>query len=296
MIVILVPSVTTAQDTRPKKIIYETDMCHDVDDVGALAVLHALADSGEAEILAVMYNEVHPDAPPAIDAINTWYGRGDIPIGVYKGVLDEPDGSKYLEHVAKFSHDLDHTNVPDALTVYRQVLAQQPDNSVTIVSVGFLNNLNDLLLAEPTLVATKVDELVQMGTSNFNIASHDLAWIAQSVFEQWPTPIVFSNGGGSILSGEALSDVPEANPVREGYYRYFDKSFRGRPSWDQLTVLYGVRGVGTMFEEVTDGTHSLPTGYVWNMTPGHRTLLTHRISDAAFLEIVEGLMTTPPAR
>ena len=66
---------TGAQETtadQPKKVIYETDMCLDVDDVGGLAMLHALADEGEVEILAVTFNEVHPSGAAAIDAINTW--------------------------------------------------------------------------------------------------------------------------------------------------------------------------------------------------------------------------------
>ena len=51
---IMTPSNLLAEGTekmQSKKIIFETDMCTDVDDVGALAVLHALADNGEAEIL-----------------------------------------------------------------------------------------------------------------------------------------------------------------------------------------------------------------------------------------------------
>ena len=75
------------EEMNPKKIIFETDMCTDVDDVGALAVLHALADNGEAEILAISFNEVHPSGAGTICAINTWYNRGDIPIGIYKDVI-----------------------------------------------------------------------------------------------------------------------------------------------------------------------------------------------------------------
>ena len=33
--------------------------------------------------------------------------------------------------------------------VYRRVLAQQPDSSVTLVTVGFLTNLRNLLQSEP---------------------------------------------------------------------------------------------------------------------------------------------------
>lgn len=61
-IMIMIPTNSVAQDTEktlPKKIIFETDMCFDVDDVGALAVLHTLADNGEAEILAISFKEHH---------------------------------------------------------------------------------------------------------------------------------------------------------------------------------------------------------------------------------------------
>ncbi|MHC5066848.1 MAG: nucleoside hydrolase, partial [Planctomycetota bacterium] len=152
-----------AEREPPKRIIFETDMCLDVDDVGALAMLHAMADQGEATILAVCFNEVHRSGDAAIDAINTWYQRGDIPVGVYRGSLDDPDTSKYLDHLAKFPHDLTQETAPSALDVYLQVLRDQPARSVTIVSVGFLNNLHDLLKAAPELVEQKVAELVVMG-------------------------------------------------------------------------------------------------------------------------------------
>ncbi len=45
---IMTPSNLQAQDTEEthsKKVIFETDMSTDVDDVGALATLHALADN-----------------------------------------------------------------------------------------------------------------------------------------------------------------------------------------------------------------------------------------------------------
>ena len=37
---------------KPVKIIFDTDMCEDPEDVNALCLLHAFADEGEAEILA----------------------------------------------------------------------------------------------------------------------------------------------------------------------------------------------------------------------------------------------------
>jgi purine nucleosidase len=49
---------------KPVKIIFDSDLGPDYDDVGALAFLHAMADSGKAEILATLSsNKDHLVAP-----------------------------------------------------------------------------------------------------------------------------------------------------------------------------------------------------------------------------------------
>jgi hypothetical protein len=284
---------------QPKKVIYETDMCLDVDDVGGLAILHALADKGEVEILAVTFNEVHPSGAAAIDAINTWYGRGGIPVGICKGNLAAPDTSKYLGPVAAFPHDLAGETAPTALEVYRKVLAEQPDKSVTIISVGFLNNIYDLLKAEPDLVGKKVKELVVMGGRNnddFNLSRHDLVAQSEYVIRHWPTPLVISSHGGGTKTGGRLSGTAAGNPVREAYYQWFDQSYQGRSSWDQVAVLYGVRGLRNYFSEVVTGTGRLRNGFEWQMQPGHRSSLEPKLSDQEFVDIIEPLMIQPPRK
>jgi hypothetical protein len=96
----------------PKKEIFETDMCLDVDDVSALVMLHAQQNNGAAEILAVCFNEVHPSGAAAIDAINTWDGRSDIPMGIYKETLADPDVSTYLGALTKFPHNMENDEAP----------------------------------------------------------------------------------------------------------------------------------------------------------------------------------------
>ena len=283
----------------PRKVIFDTDMCLDVDDVGARAMLHALADGGEAEILAVVFNEVHPSGAAAIDAINTWYNRGTIPVGIHKENLADPDSSKYLGPVAEFPHDLTNKTAPSALDVYRQALREQPDNSVTIISVGFLNNVFDLLKADSGLVAQKVTKLVVMGglvNDGFNLVRHNLVEQSEYVIRNWPTPLVISQHGGAIRTGAKLSEAPAENPVREAYYRWFDEEYQGRSSWDQMAVLYGVRGLSSYFSEITSGTGRLPNGFEWQMQPGVRSYLQARLSDREYEEIIEGLMIKPPEK
>jgi PKD repeat protein len=276
----------------PKKIIYETDMCLDVDDAGALAMLHGLANNDEAELLAVCYNEVHPAAASAIDAINTWYGRGDIPVGIYKKNLPDPDPSVYLDALTKYPHDLDGKSAPSALDVYTNVLSNQPDTSVTIISVGFINNLYDILKAEPDLVARKVKELVIMGSihgGGFNLARHNTADAADFLIRNWPSPLVFSQPGTGILTGEGFENLPEENPVREAYFHFFYGNFCGRHSWDQMAVLYGVRGISDYFSDLINVEK-------WQMPTGQRTYFKTRLSNDSYARIIENLMLEPPIK
>ena len=300
--IVIMPSSLLAEGSEnmsPKKIIFETDMCTDVDDVGALAVLHALADSGEAEILAISFNEAHPSGANAICAINTWYNRGNIPIGIYKGDLADPDESSYLDSLANFPHDLPTVPTPSSLELYRQVLSEQPDNSVTIISVGFLNNLYDLLKADSNLVAQKVTELVVMALvvdDPYNTVRHNQIDKSEYVIHNWPTPLVISHYGESVHTGARLSETAPENPVREAFYRRFNRQYKGRSSWDQLAVLYGVRGLGDYFTEVTEGKGRLSNGYEWEMRPGLRSYLDPKLSDSEYVRIVEDLMIKPPKR
>ena len=299
LLLVTLPAHTNeaAVPDEPKRIILETDMTFDVDDVGALAVLHALADDGRARILAVNYNEIHESGAGAIHAINTWYGRGDIPVGVYRGQLSDPDSSRYLDRVAAFPRRLTADNAPDALDVYRHVLNDQPDASVTIVSVGFLNNLRDLLRAEVDLVASKVEKLVVMGgrhNDGFNLVGHGLVDTTQEVIENWPTPLALSDYGGRVRTGAMLADASAGNPVREAYFRWFNGRYEGRSSWDQVAVLYAIYGAGKWFEDVASGTGSLRNGYSWQLKSGWRTYVGPKRSEHEFVGLIERLMVEPP--
>ncbi len=298
-IIILVPSLIGAQEMQPKKIIYETNMCLAVDDVGGLAMIHALQNRGEAELLAVCLNEVHPDGAAAIDAINTWYGRGDIPVGVYRGAFPDPDTSAYLTDLTRFPHDLNDDSAPSALDVYREVLAKQPDKSVTIISVGFLNNLGDLVKNEPELVAKKVKELVIMGAhqgDDHNLGFHNTALAARNVLENWPSPLVFHHLGGDVMTGAGLKETLEENPVREAYYKYSGANFTDISSHDQITVLYGVRGACNLFSKTSEGTGSIPSGFKWEMKTRNDSVLQYLLPATAFAIIIEDLMVEVPKK
>ncbi|MCA9100742.1 MAG: nucleoside hydrolase [Planctomycetales bacterium] len=239
---------------EPLPVIFDTDIQGDVDDVGALAVLHALADRGEVKILGMGVSALHPSSAPCLDAFNTFFGRPDVPIGVNKG-----DGflrdSKYNEQIAaEFPHNLASANdAPDAAQLYRKLLADADDQSVVIISVGQLSNLSTLLDTPPDqhselngsdLVHAKVRAWVCMGGKfpqgkEANFYHHGPA--AQHAVEHWPTPIVFSGFeiGHRVMTGAGLKALPETNPVRRAYELF--NGAQDHFSWDQTAVLFAAR-------------------------------------------------------
>ena len=69
----------SAQKTKSEKVILDTDFGNDCDDAGALAILHQMAYQGEAEILATMYPMNDEWGAAAVDVVNTYYGKPNIP-------------------------------------------------------------------------------------------------------------------------------------------------------------------------------------------------------------------------
>lgn len=287
------PSEAEKEKKDPIKVIFDTDMCFDVDDVGALAVLHTYADQGAAEILAVCFNETHKDGAAAIDAINTWYGRGEIPIGIYKGKLEKPDYSKYLSYLATYPHDIpdDHDKIKSALDIYVETLSAQPDQSVVIISVGFLNNLDLLLTGHKDLVARKVKKLVIMGgviKDDFNFVRHNLVSVTEKVLKEWPTPIVITQLGGNVYTGACLETEPDS-PIREAYYRWFDNKFEGRASWDAFAVLYAVKGED-FFEEKWDSYIILENGVTIDMEKGRLHYIAPLFTPEEYRHVIDYLI------
>ncbi|MDO4453530.1 MAG: nucleoside hydrolase [Eubacteriales bacterium] len=246
-------------------IIYDTDIADDVDDAGGLAMLHAYADAGKANLLAVVSDSSCIYGVSCAEAINTYYGRPDIPLGTYKGdSVVTPESYTYCKPVTmKYQTTLrDGNDARDAVDVYREVLAAQPDGSVTIISVGFLTNLTELLNSQPDeysdlngveLVRQKVKLVSCMGGNfqDFNSAEYNFSCdpaAAQEVVAKCPAPIMFSGFeiGINLDAGERRYEMAQDDPVRLSYDLYLtdDTGLATRWSWDLSAVLYGVEGLG----------------------------------------------------
>lgn len=304
---------------KPVKVIFDSDMGPDFDDVGAITILHALAAKGECEILATVASDGYPYIAPTLEVFNRYFKKPNIPIGV-----PGPDAPKFscpnhwndslaVKYLPKLKTNADY---PPATEVYRKVLAAQPDESVVIVTVGFTSNLADLLKSGPdkfsslsgkNLVTKKVKKWVAMAGgfpegNEFNVNQHAKA--AEYVFQNWPTPILFSGFeiGEKIMTGSKVATKgSKGSPVHWAYKYCLDtydkKPTQTRNSWDHTAVLCAVRNPENYFYVIGNGTFVCnPDGSnTWNPDKNsNHSFLVHKYPYQKIADILDDLMLFEP--
>ena len=318
-----------SRGAEPVRLIFDTDICGDCDDVLALGMIHALQSRGACRLLAVTVSVDNDLAAPFVDAVNTFYGRGDIPIGVVgKGGVVEP--SKYLglaqekdaQGRYRYPHDLiSGKDAPSATPLLRKVLAAQPDHSVVIAQVGFSTNLARLLDSGPDensplrgdeLVARKVKLLSLMagafqpidgkeGYQEYNVVKDVPSF--RTLVERWPTAMVFSGFEiGIALPYPATSiendyDYVPHHPLAEAYIRY-NPPPHNRPTWDLTSVLYAVLGDRGYFDVSPRGRVTVDAGgatrFEETSQGSHAYLILRPEQKPRVLEALVQLSSQPP--
>jgi len=261
---LLVSVSSQAQKNKPIPVIFDSDMGPDYDDVGAVTLLHAFADSGYINILATVASTKYEGVAAVFNVLNTYFNRPGLLIGVPKGkALELKDNQHWTDTLLlKYPHRIKkNEEVLSATEVYRKTLASQPDGSVTIITVGFLTNIADLFQSPPDkysklngkeLVRKKVKQLVCMAGNfpagnEFNVRMD--AASSKIVFENWETPVLFSGVeiGMKIKTGLPLvkDQSTKNSPVKDVFRICIPLSPQdsgGRMSWDQTAVLIAVKG------------------------------------------------------
>ena len=262
----------STQYTGVPLVIYDTDIGSSTDDLFALRMLYNYADEGRCKLLGVMVNREGEDYAAVADVMNTYYGYGSLPIGLERDGVKDPHvfiDYKYLYKHTTTQGDLmfrrtvrDYSALPDGWKLYRQLLASQPDRSVSICSTGFLSCVDQLLTSQPDnfspltgieLVRQKVKCLYLMAGVFTNSEEPDYNFLqgpefAVEFFELWPddVDIVFS----PMEVGNEIEYTPETviqdiswtdiHPIKQVYMNYDCDT--GQKMWDPLTVIQAVEG------------------------------------------------------
>jgi inosine-uridine nucleoside N-ribohydrolase len=245
-------------------LIFDSDMGPDYDDVGAITILHALADKGEVKILATIASTRYDGVAGVLNVFNTYFKRPNVPVGVPKGDgLTLRDWQHWTDTLlAIYPHKIKTNDQAwDAVKLYRKTLAAQADGSVTVVTIGFLTNLSNLLkstadeyspLSGLDLVKKKVKLLVSMGGKfpsgyEFNVMKDAPA--SQNVYKNWPTKVIFSGFeigekikvGLPLIHNDAIKNDPVKDVFRISIPQAKEDSL-GRKSWDETAVLVAIKG------------------------------------------------------
>jgi hypothetical protein len=285
----------------PVKIILDTDMGSDCDDVGALALLHAYADMGLAEIVGCIYSSGKvPYGAGIIEAINIYYGRPDIPIGAYYGdevgdPVDKMTAEKLARDTVAFGNRIIYnTDAEEQTRLNRRLLVQAEDNSITYITIGHTKGLYELLVSPPDdisplsgeeLITQKLKQWVALGAlgarnennylvKDWNFWFNNTAPYTQYLVESFPVQVAYIDAGTRVMTGKSLIHTPPGNIVRTAYrdwlWEVFQKPLEHqRPSWDLAAVFYAVEGPGEFLESAGNGSlhFDIDFGNRWNSGP-----------------------------
>jgi len=323
-------SYLAAQSLNPNQqlIIFDTDIGNDVDDVLALGMIHALQARKECKLLAVTITKDHPQAAAFTDAVNTFYGHGEIPIGVcssgvtpeagkFNVLVDQVEGGRPI-----YPYDVEPRK---AVTVLREALANAEDHSVAIVQVGFSTNLANLLKSsadqvsplngrqlvekKASLLSIMAGAFQKIPDADGNLRDHheynvvkDLQ-SASFLADNWPTEIVWSGFEIGLAlryphqSIERDYNYHQHHPLKDAYYAYSPPP-HDRPTWDLTSVLYAIRPERNYFDLSPRGKVSIDQAGVshFEIQPSgkHRYLKLTDIQKIRAIETLVGLASQPP--
>ena len=279
------------------KIILDTDVGSDCDDMLALACLLRAERDHRAQILAVTHCLRTEYGPPAISASLRYFGRDNIPVGAMEGgaMLSDYYAKRLLE---RFGNASDMHPYPNSVSVLREALAAS-DGGVTLIAIGQFTNIAALIrssadsvsdLSGVELIRQKCARIVVMGgrfaadKSGVRTPEWNIKWdidAAKCVFDTAPVPIIAlpSETGTPILSGKRLMEkFGDKNPVTHAYFSFL-KEEQQRPSWDPMTVIYALGLTEDLLVEGPKGRISLDDAGVTCFDPcedGLHSVLTIR--------------------
>lgn len=244
-------------------ILLDLNIDGDCTNLGALSVLHVLANQGKARILATTACFNSPLATGCIKAINHYYGRDDLPVGILHR-QNETHPTPFMKPVnEKFRPEHpDGEEAPDTVEVLRRALANEPDGSVTFVVVGCFASAAALLQSGPDeisplsgqeLADRKIKRLVAMAgefpTFNEIFGENNIVVqipAAQYVTEHFKGELILSGYEVGIRTRSLLEfrlHGPDEHPLKMMYViNDGDNEWAkdGNPSWDHTAVIEAV--------------------------------------------------------
>ena len=317
-------STTIATTTVPApratgpSVIIDTDLSRWWDDATAIGIANILQQQGRVNVLGIVSDIRNPVAVAAIDAIDTAYGHVNIPLGAVADTDADTAPHGFSDVLARrLPHSVHNSDdVPEAVTLYRQLLARQPDHSVTIVAIGAYTNLAGLLASPATrsLVTEKVKRLViedgvfpggfaPATNQKLDLAAARTVVAGGTNVAPWPTPIAWVDGLDGIatrVGGTLCTKTPANNPMRIVYQDLFGCGPVKDGDWDAPTLLFAIGDIPHAFSVLGRGGAAVLNqqgGLKWQATsPRPADFYVHVADQQQLNERIEELLTVKANR
>lgn len=278
-------------------VIFDTDIGSSTDDLFALEMLYRYDEQHLCRLLGVVVDREGEANADFADVLNTYFGHPNVPIGLVQDGIKNPRVWIDYAHVAYMTEEDGTTPMflrtvnqagmcPDGYQLYRRLLSQQPDHSVSIVATGFVTCLTQLLqsgadeysaLSGVELVRKKVKCIYLQGgifgvaeEPDFNFAQG--ITFAQTFFELWPkdvdmvlSPMEVGQAVEYTLE-QVIADVSWTNrhPIKQVYMTCNCNT--GQRMWDPMCVIQTVEG-DALFSLSERGTISITPQALTIFTP-----------------------------
>lgn len=276
-------------DSKVPLVIFDTDMGPDIDDALALAMLHSYQKQGMIEIAAVTVSRDSQAGAKYSDAINTFFGRPDIPIGIYYGDMtyNYDDRLSYVSTADTWPNDVADNPIEPGYIIQRRVLADAAaaGREVLIIQTGFSGNLSDLVDSGGDDISDRTGvQLIQETVPMLSImaGAFDLSIVefnvekdvpsARKVFDLWPGPMAVSPFElGNAIHYPYSSITSDFNwvdrhPIKTAYefsdlgWHEDAPPFYNMKSWDLTSVIEAIEPDAGYFLRSENGTVTVDGG------------------------------------
>ena len=254
------------------RIILDCDMGSSTDDLFALMMLYRYMDMKRCNLIGVIVDRMGKANADVVDMMNNFYGYPNIPIGLETQGVKTPHVfityhnapyARTTDGIPMFKRSIgDNGTYMESYKLYRKLLSEQPDHSVTIASIGFVTSLARLLESGPDeysslngveLVRAKVKQIYAMGGVFGESVEPDYNFSAAidfslKFFELLPKEVDIIFSPGEV--GDPLDYRPETviadmgwtdtHPIKWIYQ--FLNCDTGQKMWDPQAVIHAVEG------------------------------------------------------
>lgn len=258
------------------QIILDTDIASSTDDLFAMQLLYRYAAQGRCGLLGVVVDRMGDTNAAIADLMNNYYGFPTLPIALERNGTDERFSYINYTPLAQATDDdgnllfprtySDYSSIPDGYVLYRRLLANAADKSVTIMLTGIPSTLANLLASDADqysslsgveLVRRKVKRLYFMATkldpgseqevsAGYNRMMHPDA--ARTLIQLWPDDvdvILSPSAVGNMVEyapEQVISDIDwtDVHPIKQIYMRFACNT--GQSMWDPMLPLQEIEG------------------------------------------------------